>query len=226
MALDPYIRAVGFDMDGTFMDTHVDYKRLADTICDALIEVGIPEDAIDRSRGSKTEIDCGVQWLRKNGRANRIPDMIRRVGNAATGVELENAGSAKPFPGSLELLDRLNAMGYKTGILTRGGHDYATRVLRDAGVLDRFDTVVARDDYPEEQAKPSPKSIYNLGNLMGVVPREILYLGDSSIDWMAAHGAGARFIGVLSGGSTYSDWMALDKNIETVDSVRSLLDML
>ncbi|MCL2510083.1 MAG: HAD hydrolase-like protein, partial [Methanomassiliicoccaceae archaeon] len=93
-------------------------------------------------------------------------------------------------------------------------------------VLDLFDAVVARDDYPEDEAKPSPKAMVNLGNRMGVRAEEVLFLGDHKIDWLTARDSGAGFYGVLTGGFRREDWMDADPNIPVIEGVASLLKMI
>ena len=49
MRIDTRYRAVGFDMDGTLLDTRVDYRRMTEIVLDEMKRMGVPESAIDRS---------------------------------------------------------------------------------------------------------------------------------------------------------------------------------
>ncbi len=226
MALDPKYKAVVFDMDGTFMDTKVDYVKLANVVFDEMVSQGVPECIIDRSNGSRSEFQSGVKWIRDNGRSKELPYINRMISDRITSVELENASLARPFDGSMEILERLEDKGYKKGILTRGGHQYAERILNLHGILNRFDTVIARDDYPEEESKPSPLAMKHVADAIGVRTVEILYLGDHAYDWMTARDSGAGFYGVLSGGFSMDDWKTTDKNISVLNSVKDLLKII
>ena len=53
MRIDPRYKAVCFDMDGTLLDTKVDYQKMSDLIFDEMIAIGVPEDVIDRREGYK-----------------------------------------------------------------------------------------------------------------------------------------------------------------------------
>ncbi|MDR0508380.1 MAG: HAD hydrolase-like protein, partial [Candidatus Methanoplasma sp.] len=139
---------------------------------------------------------------------------------------MEYTDISRPFDGAVETVTALRKKGYKTGILTRGGREYAECILKKSNVLGLFDAVVARDDFPDNEAKPSPKAIVNLGNLLGVRPEEILFLGDHKIDWLSARDSGAGFYGVLSGGYRLEDWNAADPNIRVINGVASLLEMI
>lgn len=222
--MDPIYKAVGFDMDGTFMDTAVDYEKLACATFDTLTGLGVPGGVI--VRGGSSEAENGIGWLKACGRHRDADEVKSLVSERCTEIEMENVGLAKPFEGSLEVLKRLVSLGYKVGILTRGGRRYAVSVLGGAGVLDSFDAVVARDDFPEEEAKPSPKAMEHLADAMGVAPAEVLFLGDSLIDWLTARDSGSGFYGVLTGGFDAEDWKNAGRDIPVIDGVRSLLGML
>lgn len=226
MALDPRFKAVAFDMDGTFMRTKVDYVKLANVIFDELVVMGVPESAIIRSQGTKFELDSGMNWLRDNGRAEDVYKVYDRVSDRSTIIEMEYADISEPFEGAVETVDTLREKGYKTAILTRGGRSYAEYILKRSNVLDKFDALIARDDFPESEAKPSPKAMVNLGNALGVRPEEILFFGDHKFDWLTARDSGAGFYGVLTGGYNESDWMNADPEIKILDSVASLLEMI
>ena len=226
MALDPRYKAVGFDMDGTFMKTKIDFIKLANVVFDELITIGVPAHAIDRTKGARGELESGADWLIQNGREKEAHSLFRRISNRSTMVEMEYADISRPFDGAVEVVLALRKRGYKTGILTRGGHEYAECILRKSKVLDLFDVIVARDDFPDNEAKPSPKAMTNLGDLLGVKPEEILYLGDHEIDWLTARDSGAGFYGVLTGGFRREDWNAADPDIEVLDGVASLLKII
>ncbi|MEE3401119.1 MAG: HAD-IA family hydrolase, partial [Methanomethylophilus sp.] len=129
--------------------------------------------------------------------------------------------------GAVEVLDMLISKGYRVGILTRGGRRYATTVLGEAGVLRKFNAIVARDDYPEEEAKPNPLALDHLAAAMGVKSREILYLGDGIVDFMTADASGASFIGVETGPNSADMWhKKVGWDIRIIPSVAELKDLI
>lgn len=226
MALDPKIKAVGFDMDGTFMHTKVDYPKLARVVYDEFESLGVPEEVL-QTDNYKLTMDGGIRWLLAHGKSEYVPGINERIGNRATEIEMENADIAVPFPGAVEVLDLLREKGYKVGILTRGGRKYATTVLEDAGVLRKFNAIVARDDYPEEEAKPNPLAMDHLAAALGVRSPEILYLGDGIVDFMTADASGAQFIGVETGPNTAEMWRnKAGKDVRTLPSVADLAKLI
>jgi phosphoglycolate phosphatase len=225
MAIGSHIKAVGFDMDGTFMNTHVDYPRLRNVLNDVMKEEGIP---VGESVWSKEGVLISVplhDWIRNAGRQKDEDRIIREINNRSTAIEKMYYRDSSPFPLAVETLVALKQKEYKVGILTRGGRDYAESVLGLWNLYDGFHTVVCRDDYAFEDAKPSPMSIKHFARELDVQPEEVLYLGDNLSDWYAARDAGADFIGVLSGGCNTDDWK--EAGVSTViDGVGDLLDMI
>ena len=207
MALGPEIKAVGFDMDGTFMRTKVDYVRLSECTLEEFVSRGVPREMFSGVH-YKLDLDEGYRWLTEHGLTASKEEIKKAIADRATEIEIEHADIAKPFPGAPELLDKLHSLGLKTGILTRGGRKYMTTILGAYNLLDKFDGLVARDDYDEEtEAKPAAIALTHLGEAMGgIQPKNILYLGDGIIDYMTAARAGSPFLAVSSGRTDVGLW--------------------
>ncbi len=210
------IKAVGFDLDGTFLKTHVDYYTLG--ISDQIVceKHGIPFSSLEfttKKRMRKPIRD----WLMTNGRVDEIPAIDKEIDDLLTSVELQFVDEAEPFPGSVECLDTIKSKGLKIGLLTRGSREYGMKALDVAGVLDRFDAVVGRDCTDYDDAKPSPKAMISFAKELGVLPSEILYLGDNRTDYYSARDAGASFIGVLSGSMDRESWNDEDPEMRVVE---------
>ncbi|MCL2317842.1 MAG: HAD family hydrolase [Methanomassiliicoccaceae archaeon] len=226
MALDKRYKAVAFDMDGTFMKTKIDYVKLSNVVYDSLIDMGIPRSAIESTNRVREQIECGQRWLIENGRAEDARFISKRIADRSTKVEMEYVELSRPFDGAVDVVKELRKKGYKTGIITRGGREYAECILGLNNVIDLFDAIVARDDYPDEEAKPSPMAMVNFGKLVGAVPKEILFLGDSKMDWLTARDSGAGFFGVITGNLGIDEWRSIDPNIQVIESVAALLEMI
>ena len=201
----PDVKAFVFDMDGTLMDTDVDYSALARVAEDEMIALGVPPEVIAEDRMNLSTDRC-MRWVSENlpGSYDGIWD---RIGDRATKVEMEHVETAKAFPGALELLRRLRSEGYKIGLLTRGGREYMETVLRLTDSADLFDVAVARDDYPHEEAKPDPRSMQHVADALGVSCKDILFMGDSRVDYNTAVNAGTGFIALCTGSVDRDAWI-------------------
>lgn len=218
------IRAVGFDLDGTFMKTRVDYAKLNDADRKVCIAHGIPFDDIDFGDSPKRPRRPIREWLEANGRGDEFPGISDEIDRAFTDCEVEFVSEAVPFPGSAEVLPILKSRGYKVGLLTRGSLEYATRAL--GPLFKEFDVVMGRDHSDYDNAKPSPKAMEEFAEELGVEPSEILYVGDNITDWYSAHGAGAKFVGVRTGSGSDKLWHDADPSIPVLDYAGEVVDLV
>jgi len=107
--------------------------------------------------------------------------------------------------GSKETLKKLKRMGFKLGIVTGRPMDFTIDHMKNSGFdLELFDVIVTGDD--TKNHKPSPDPILRAVNLLKVKPEEIIYVGDSLIDFKAAKNAKVEFVGVLTGDVKEEEW--------------------
>jgi phosphoglycolate phosphatase len=209
------IRAVGFDLDNTFLRTHVDYGRIDRADRDACIRHGIPFDDIEFKTIKRQRAPIR-EWLSVHGRYDEFDALCKEIDEELTAIELEHIDEAAALPGSLECLDILRSKGLRVGLLTRGSYRYGDAALTMFGVRNKFDAIVGRDYGDYDDAKPSPKAMIYFARELGVRPSEVLYLGDNVTDYYSARDAGAHFIGVLSGSMDEEKWMAEDPDMTVI----------
>ncbi len=226
MMLDPDCRAVCFDMDGTLLDTKVDYSRMSELIVRGLRRYGVPEELLEPQKGYKFNADRAFGWMYANASAETIQDAADSMAKVARDLEMERVDEARPFPGVPGMLRKLKEKGYRVGVLTRGCREYAETALRISGVLDLLDGLVARDDYPEAEAKPNAIAMVHMAEAIGVSPEQITYVGDHRMDWICARDASAKFVAVTSGTFTIENWAAEDPGLTVVPTCASISDMI
>ncbi|TQS78061.1 HAD family hydrolase [Candidatus Methanarcanum hacksteinii] len=226
MKLNPKYKAVCFDMDGTLLNTKVDYVKMANVAFDEMVRLGVPETAIDRSESFKFNIDSGIEYLKKHNKVEDIYKIGANISKMARDIEMERVDEARPFDGTNPLLDLIHSFGLSTGVLTRGCREYAEAVLKKCDSLKRVDCLIARDDYPEEESKPSPIAMQHMADRLNVKTNEILYFGDHGMDYRCAKDAGTDFIAVTTGAFRSDDWMKEGVKVEfdsITDFYRSLM---
>ena len=222
-----HIKAVGFDLDGTLFETHVDYGSLYD--CDKVVlrKHGIAFlDVFGENPEVKRQRRPILQWLEEHGRADEFNGICEEIDELSLFYEEQFVDDAREYPRSVECLDILKSKGLKVGLLTRGGHHYAETVLKKFGVYEKMDAVVGRDYTVYDEAKPSPIAMQHFAKELGVKPEEILYLGDNLTDDRSAAGAGAIFIGVLSGAASEESWAKVSKDLPTLPYAGDVVDII
>ena len=95
--------------------------------------------------------------------------------------------------------------------------------MKASGIYDLFEALVARDDYPREEAKPSAKAMEHFCDKLGVECDEVLYVGDGMVDWMTAVNSGSQFIGVTSGHTDLTRWRQITGDKVTI--IPSIADL-
>jgi HAD superfamily hydrolase (TIGR01549 family) len=223
MNIDEKYRAICFDMDGTLLDTKIDYDKLGSVVRDVLIDIGVPGSKIDDHGSDDAMISDAIGYLSSTGVHCTRKEIDSLIDRKSVDVELENAHLATPFPGTIEMLKELHRRGYVVGVLTRGHRKYAEKVLGFCGVMDRLDAVVAFDDFEEGEEKPNPIAMKHLADELSVRTDEILYLGDSRGDYLCARDAGSGFIGVNSGRYSKERWLKVSPTMITIDCVADLV---
>ncbi len=227
MALDlSRYKALVFDMDGTLLDTRIDYGRMTELVFAEMRGIGVPENVLDDNGSSKFNIESGVRYLVSQGRKEELYAIEGRINGRAKELEMENADEARPIPGALELMALLKAAGFGLGVLTRGSREYAEYVLGRSGAMPYLEVLVCRDDHAESEAKPSPRAMEHAAAGLGVGAEDILYVGDHSYDHLCARDAGAGFAAVLTGTYDREDWERTGEEIPVLDSVADIIGML
>lgn len=216
------IRAVVFDLDGTLIYNHTNFMKMRKCVVEELVSEGIPEEILDGNDIIVNNMAQAEKYAKENG--IDVSKLYSATGEIMSRVEMETVDFTTPVEGALDTIISLQNECYKTGILTRGSRQYAESALKAANLDIEFDVFICRDDYPEEEAKPSPIAMQRAAEKMMVEVSECLYLGDHAIDMRCAVSAGAQFLGVLTGAYTAEDWKKI--NAEYVNDITSLNGLL
>ena len=94
-----------------------------------------------------------------------------------------------------DLLAQLKARQIPIAIVTGRSWNTTEVILKHHGILGDFVTIIANDHV--ERPKPAPLGIQLALTRMKMDPDEIVYVGDSHVDIMAARAAGSRAVAAL-----------------------------
>ena len=187
------VKAVVFDLDGTLMESSIDYEKMSNLIKELLGSMGLPEPLEDRRKVYRV-ISGGAATLREYGLPEAsLEATMTEMETIMNGVELEGLDAMTLKPHAREAVEELHGEGLGLGVATRSHREYALRSLERHGILRFFHTVVARDDVP--YPKPDPRHLLYAMELLGVEPGETLFIGDTTTDLHTADAAGVEFVG-------------------------------
>jgi phosphoglycolate phosphatase len=188
------IRAVIFDLDGTLLDTLED---LADSVNAVLAEQGLPVHPVEAYRyfvGDGAAVLIG-RVLPESRRDAAIQTTCLRRFREEYALRWKN--KTLPYDGVLSTLERMQKQGVKLAVLSNKPHDATVLCVRELLPGIRFDAVVGQVD--GRPKKPDPAGALAIAEQLGVLPKEVLYLGDTATDMKTAVGAGMYPVGVLWG---------------------------
>ena len=176
------IDAVLLDMDGTLLDTEPSYVSALTAVLDAF---GYPDaTAMCHALIGIPGAECEALLRARYGEDFPFADIIDAF--TARSDELFQAG-LQLKPGTIELLDALQAAGCPFAIVTSTSRRTAERHLTFGGIRARFDTLVTCDDVA--RGKPNPDIYLLAAAKLGVRPQACVAIEDSNPGIAAAYAA-------------------------------------
>jgi len=186
---------VGFDLDGTLLDTHQDLGAAVNYALKlggfSEVPVGLSKDLI----GGGAKIMLGRAVKDQGGMPD---DEFRALYKKMLGFYAENnAVHSRPYPGALEMLDELASRDVQLAVVTNKFESFATDILTQLDLVDRFVTIIGGDTMGKGRAKPEPDPIYEAIKRCG--GGTFAFVGDSSYDVNAAKAAGVPVVAAAYG---------------------------
>lgn len=186
---------VGFDLDGTLLDTSED---LAAATNHALALAGrplldLPAVKTMIGRGAKAMLEMSLEA--SGGFDKALMDRV--YPELLTYYEANVSRGSKPFPGMLDALDQLDALGVKAAIVTNKFERFAVKLIGELGLAHRFAALIGGDTMGRGNAKPSALPIHEMIARCG--GGRAAFVGDSIYDTLAAKNAGIPSIAVSFG---------------------------
>ena len=192
------LKGIIFDLDGTLIHTSINFTVMKERMISFLEEKGIPEGCLTPKQTTVVIIATCEEIMREEGRTPEEIDEVHRTLEKIMNLgELEAIQDISGVDGVRDALQELREAGYKLAVLTRSHHAYAVEALRKIGSLDLFDVILGRGETPKP--KPYREALEHTTMLLGLDPRETIFVGDNHIDANSAVNAEVPFIGVKTG---------------------------
>ncbi|MEN1938448.1 HAD family hydrolase [Paenibacillus sp. 102] len=208
------IKAILFDKDGTLMDFHSIWIKVAEELVSEFVQsYKLPESL----QGSLLK-EIGVEGAYVNphsalaaGTSFDIAQIFCKHISSVTEYDMHHWISEKLFTLMYEhrshmrmtadlpkLLQVLKEKGFILGIVTADDFAPTELFLKQCQLESFFDYIVASDTFPAQ--KPDKQIVESFCEEFGLDPREVVVVGDTPTDLHLAKNSGACYaIGVLSG---------------------------
>ena len=185
-------RAVLFDLDGTLIDSVGAYLEVA-RIAARAHGFEVTEAHVRHALATGSNFWKGVVPPDRRDSDAVMKDMSAHAGREWPRVLREHG---RVFKGLAQTLDAMRSMGMRLGVVS-GARPEVLELLREDGVLDRFDSIVLGADVSKR--KPDPEGILKCLKELGVAGKAAVYVGDTPVDIQASRAAGVHAVGVLTG---------------------------
>ncbi len=186
------VTAIGFDLDGTLLETHRD---LGAAVNHALAAGGFDAVPAGESRdliggGAKAMLARAVE-----AQGGLPDDAFRPLYKTMLAFYAKNnAVHSRPYPGVVETLDALAAQGVTMAVVTNKFESFARDILTQLGLADRFACIIGGDTMGKGNAKPSAAPVLEAMRRCDADPAAFAFVGDSSYDVGAAKAAGVPVV--------------------------------
>lgn len=199
------IRAVLFDLDGTFADTAPDLGAAVNRM---RADRGLPPVALSETRrvtslGARGLLGVGFGIGPEHADYAAMRDEFLDIYQRNLCVH------STLFPGTAELVDRLEQAGLRWGIVTNKAQRFAKPLLEQLGYAQRAACLIGGDSTPH--MKPHPAPLLAAAEIIATPPAQCVYVGDDERDIRAGRAAGMATIAVRYGylnGSRPDEWQA------------------
>ncbi|MEL7197621.1 MAG: HAD-IA family hydrolase [Pseudomonadota bacterium] len=196
--------SVGFDLDGTLLDT---FRDLGEAVNHALSLGAYSPVPVDSSKdliggGAKAMLAAAIQaqggipgGLEGDDFHALYKAMLRYYGD-------NNAVYSKPYPHARGVVAELIDRGVKVAVVTNKFEKFARSILTKIDFLEPFETVIGGDSMGKGAdgkflSKPHPDPVIEAKKRMGGGP--MLFIGDSTYDVAAANAANVPVIAAAYG---------------------------
>lgn len=195
-----------FDMDGTLIilkhrpkyrgkiTHHTPYMTIKVRMKEIAVKQGVPAEEIKDVNRMAHIWNRVRSYLEEDGRSQEDIQFVMDEINIPFMVEERSEHKLSVLlPGTLAGLYALKSMGYEMGLVTTASRKSYDRLSTsdDYGKFGEFFPLsITRDDC--DYIKPDPEPINRMKTLCG--RDDVVYIGDSDHDALAAKAAGARFV--------------------------------
>jgi len=217
--------AIFFDLDGTLIDSVPDLTLAVNEMLQTLEKTPYDEETVRNWVGNGSVMLVKRALLGKREIEDEEIDEAYFV--HAHEIFLEAYGkhlcdATRPYPGVIETLTELKALGYRMAIITNKPHKFIHPILEKLGMDSFFSFFLGGDTLPKK--KPDPMPLEHMCDMMDLPKESCVMVGDSGNDMLAAKAAGIHAIGVTYGYS-YGEDIRKYEPIALIDSFEQLLEI-
>lgn len=181
------VKAIVIDLDGTLLHTAPELAESANRMLKDMDYEPVSIELLSSYIGN------GIGWLVKRaltGDMHATPDaaLYEHALPIFEKHYTELLLQSKPFEGVIDGLEAMKAAGYRLGCITNKLALYTEPLLKGTGLGQYFELILSGDSLPEK--KPHPMPLLHAAQFFEAPVEQVLLIGDSLNDTLAARAAG------------------------------------
>ena len=212
--------AVLFDLDGTLVETNIDFALMKREVIALAVEAGMSVDDV-RDLDILGIVDAAVNFVRSHRSGKEAGQLRRRAMALLEQIEMRHAHKTTEIPFARELVKTLREHGVPMGIVTRNCRAACELSLRITGI--NIQTLICRED--ANNHKPHPEPVLLALERLNARPGNSIMIGDHTMDIRSAKSAGTKTIGFLRPNRPVDFFADVDPDFVAKD-LREVLDAI
>lgn len=216
------IKVVGFDLDGTLVDSALGLANTVDGMC-ARLNLPEPGKALVVTwigNGIEVLLDRALAWAKAPTDAEYRQKAMAILSEC---YQAELLSGSPLFPEVKETLEELKSEGYELVLITNKPSRYVPELMAYLGIDQLFTLMLGAND--SVKIKPHPAPIFKVLAELGVMQSEFIFVGDSRNDINAAKNAGVQSV-ALTYGYNHGEPIANESPDFVIDHFSELLQVL
>jgi phosphoglycolate phosphatase len=184
-----------FDMDGTLVETNIDFALMKREIVAFAESRGLPASLV-QGLDILAVVNAVVEHVKASDGSGVAALVREEAFRLLEEIEIEPCSHAQPVAHAPELLDALRSAGLRVGIVTRNCRNAVACAMERTGIS--AEVLITRDDVLN--TKPHPDHLLSALRLLEVSPDRSMMVGDHRMDIQGGKAAGMRTVGFLRPG--------------------------
>ncbi|MGL6315451.1 phosphoglycolate phosphatase [Vibrio sp. WXL103] len=219
------IKLIAFDLDGTLLDSVPDLAVAADQAVQALGFPAVSEAQVRDYVGNGADVLIGRALSQSLTVNPELSPELRAKARTLFDDFYQQTGHklSHLYAAVTETLEVLHQAGFTLALVTNKPSKFVPDVLAKHGIDKYFNDVIGGDTFAEK--KPNPIALNWLMEKHQVTPEQMLMVGDSKNDILAAQNAGCYSFG-LTYGYNHGEPISNNNPHYVADSVAEIVDLV
>jgi phosphoglycolate phosphatase len=219
------IKLIAFDLDGTLLDSVPDLAVAADQAVQALGFPAVSEEQVRDYVGNGAVVLVGRALSQSMTIDPALDEALLVKARELFDDFYDKSGHklSHLYPAVTETLAELKQAGFTLALVTNKPSKFVPEILAKHGIDKYFVDVLGGDAFPEK--KPNPVALNWLMEKHNCQPEEMLMVGDSKNDILAAKNAGCAAFG-LTYGYNHGEPIAASNPEFVADTIADLIDVV